>query len=248
MKILIANPNTSTPMLDLMVEEGRASCRPGTEVSGLAADFGVSYIATHSELAIAGHALLDTLARHHRGHDAVVVGAFCHAFVAAAKELMPLPVIGLAEAGLRAAQLLGRRIGIIGIGDPARGAGDELVASLGAGAEVVATRVLPLSGTELAADQARADDATVELGLAAVGEDRADVLILGGAAFAGMARRIAARLPVPVISPVHYAIGLAELTVLAGWRKPSAGSYASPGAKATSGLGPELAAFFASRS
>ena len=116
MKILIANPNTSTDMLALMLEEAHRGCRPGTEVAGIAADFGVPYIASHSEMAIAGHALLDSLARHHEGHDAVVVGAFCHAFVAAAKELMPVPVIGLAEAGVRAAQIHGRRICIIGLG------------------------------------------------------------------------------------------------------------------------------------
>lgn len=245
MKILIANPNTSTDMLALMLEEAHRGCRPGTEVAGIAADFGVPYIASHSEMAIAGHALLDSLARHHEGHDAVVVGAFCHAFVAAAKELMPVPVIGLAEAGVRAAQIHGRRICIIGLGASGPGADEERIDQLGGG-DVVSRRGLPMSGTELVANQRSADAAVVELGRAAVSEDHADVIVLGGAAFAGMAGRISAELPVPVISPVHYAVGLAELSVASAWRKPSAGAYAPPGDKRTDGLTPELSRFFES--
>lgn len=244
MRVLIANPNTSRTMLDLMVEEGRRNCRPGTEIDGIAADFGVSYIATHSEMTIAGYALLDSLARHHQGYDAIVVGAFAHPLVAGAKELMPIPVVGLAEAGMRAAQLLGRRISILGIGSPGRGTNQEGIVALGMDKEVVSIRVLPLSGTELAADQERADVEVIKLGNAAVNEDHADVLVLGGAAFTGMAERIAGRLPVPVVSPLHYAIGMAELIVRSGWRKPSDGTYSPPGEKHTEGLTPELAAFF----
>ena len=227
-----------------MVAEGTRQCRPGTRVTGVAAEFGVPYIATHSELAIAGHALLDLLSRHHHGHDAVVVGAFCHRFVAAAKELLPIPVIGLAEAGMRAAQLLGRRVGLISIGSLERGSNADLIAEIGVGPDMASCRMLGWSGTELVANQAGADAAVVELGLAAIKEDGADVLVLGGAAFAGMAERITSQLPVPVISPVHYAVGLAELTVLSGWTKPSAGPYAPPDIKATFGLSPQLAAYF----
>lgn len=244
MKILIANPNMSRNMVDLMVAEARESCRPGTDVDGVAADFGVPYIATRSEMAIAGHALLDSLARHHQGYDAVIVGAFIQSIVASAKELMPIPVIGLAEASLRAAQILGRRVAILGVGTPGRGANQDIISELRMDKDVVSVRPLPLSGTELASDQARADKVVIELGLAAVAEDNADVLVLGGAAFAGMAKRIAGQLPVPVVSPVHFAIGLAELTVLSGWRKPREGTYSPPDEKPTKGLGPELSAFF----
>jgi Asp/Glu/hydantoin racemase len=244
MKILIANPNTSRAMLDLMVQEARQASRPGTEITGIAADIGVSYISTRSEMAIAGYALLDSLARHHAGHDAIIVGAFYHALVPAAKELMPLPVIGLAEAGMRAAQLLGTRIGLIGIGAPARAMASDLLAGLHMEGVTVCTRPLSLTGTALVEDQAGAEAAVVELGLAAVREDHADVLVLGGAAFAGMAPRLTERLPVPVVSPMHYAVGYAELAVLSGWRKPTTGAYGPPDAKPTTGLGPELARLF----
>jgi Asp/Glu/hydantoin racemase len=120
----------------------------------------------------------------------------------------------------------------------------ELAADVGLADALAGVRALRLSGAAMMADPAGAEGAVVELGLAAVREDGADVLVLGGAAFAGMAARIAPRLPVPVVSPVHYAVGLAELAVLSGWRKPTAGAYVAPEAKPTSGLGPALAALF----
>lgn len=244
MRILIANPNMTESMTDLMVEEARAVCRPGTEIVGVSADAGVAYIATHSEMLIAGYALLDCLARHCRDVDAVVVGAFCHYLVAPAKELVPVPVIGLAEAGMRAAQLFGRRIGIVGIGGHERGANEQIVTELGMGADVASIRILPLSGTELSVDQHRADAEVVRLGLAAVGEDHADTLVLAGAAFAGMASRVAPQLPVPVVAPVAFAVALAEMAVIGGWRKPTAGTYSAPGPKRTAGLSPALGRFF----
>ena len=78
----------------------------------------------------------------------------------------------------------------------------------------------------------------------AVAEDNADVLVMGGAAFAEMADRIAMDLPVPVISPVPYAVAIAEQAVLTGWRVPAAGSYSQPGKKETKGLGDALSGFF----
>ncbi|MDH3660357.1 MAG: aspartate/glutamate racemase family protein [Alphaproteobacteria bacterium] len=246
MKILIANPNTSDAMTAMMVDEARRHCRPDTEIHGISADFGVPYIATRSEMAIAGYALLDTLARRHNGYDAVIVGAFCHAFVPAAKELMPVPVVGIAEAAMRAAQILGRRITIIGLGAPDRGANEDIIADLGMESHIASIRRLPLSGTQLTEDQAAADEMVIEQGKKAIEEDHADVLVLGGAAFAGMAERIATRVPVPAVSPVPNAIALVEVALRTGWRKPSKGASSPPAAKQTTGLSEELGGLFAS--
>jgi Asp/Glu/hydantoin racemase len=244
MRILIANPNVTQRMTDLMVAEARRHCRADTVITGVSAEFGVSYIANRSEMAIAGHALLDILARHHGDHDAVVIGAFCHSFVDAAKELVPKPVVGLAEAGMRAAQFFGKRISLISVGDRNRCANEEMVEDLNMTREVVSIRLLNLSGTDLANDQEKADDAVIATCRAAVEEDNADVVVLAGAAFAEMAGRIAGEVPVPVITPVPYAVAIAEQAVLTGWRVPTAGSYAQPGRKETKGLGEALSGYF----
>lgn len=245
MRLLIANPNTSAEMTALMLTEARAFARPGTTVAGLTAPTGVPYIATRAETALASAALLDALASAHTGADAVIVGAFCPGLVPPARELLPLPVIGLAEAGLRAALHFGKRIGILGVGTRERGMNEEIVHELGMAADVVSIQRLPLSGTEIAADPEAVDDRLVAAGERAISEDAADVLVLGGAALAGTQQRIAMRLPVPVVPPLAFAVGLAETAVAMGWRKPAAGTFSRGDYGQLDGASAPLTALFA---
>ncbi|MFZ7093060.1 aspartate/glutamate racemase family protein [Primorskyibacter sp. 2E233] len=244
MKLLIANPNMSQTMTALMVAEARATCRHGTEITGVTAGFGVPYIGTRSEMAIAGHALLELLAQQGPGHDAVVIGAFCHGFVAAAKELLSVPVVGLAEAGMRSAQIFGRRVGILGVGDPERGSNEDIIFDLDMRDEIAGIRLLSLPGHTIAEDQAAVEAEALRQGQTLVTEDKADVIVLGGAALAGLAGQIAPHLPVPLITPLPYAVALAEAAVLTAWKAPTAGAYKPPGPKPTSGLGPDLGKVF----
>ncbi|GAB5377471.1 MAG: aspartate/glutamate racemase family protein [Acuticoccus sp.] len=243
MRLLIANPNTSDAMTALMVAEARALCRPATEIVGVTARTGVPYIATRAETALAASALLETLAQTHQSADAVVVGAFCPGLAPPPRELLPLPVVGLAEAGLRSAMHFGRRVGIVGVGTRERGMNEEIVREVGMERDVVAIERLPLTGTEILADPDAADEAAVAAGLRAVA-DGADVLVLGGAAFSGAAARIGPRLPVPVIAPLAFAIALAEMAVLTGWRKPTAGTFSRPRYGPLEGRSDALAALF----
>ena len=52
MKILVANPNTSTGVTDRLVAAGRLVASPGTELLPMTAAHGVPYIATRAEAAI----------------------------------------------------------------------------------------------------------------------------------------------------------------------------------------------------
>ena len=52
MKLLIANPNTSTGVTDRLVASGKLVASPGTELIPMTAPRGVPYIATRAEAAI----------------------------------------------------------------------------------------------------------------------------------------------------------------------------------------------------
>lgn len=245
MRLLIANPNTSAAMTALMLAEARAFARPGTTVAGLTAPRGVPYIATRAETALASAALLDALAAAHTEADAVIVGAFCPGLAPPARELLPLPVIGLAETGLRSALHFGKRVGILGVGSRERGMNEEIVRECGMTADVVSIQRLPLTGTEIAAHPEAIDDRLVAAGERVIAEDAADVLVLGGAALAGTQRRIARRLPVPVIPPLAFAVGLAETAIAMGWQKPTAGTFARGDYGPLEGASAPLTALFA---
>lgn len=245
MRILFANPNISEAMAEVMVSEARRIAAPGTQVDVCSAAFGSAYISTRGEAAVAGHALLSTIAQHYDGHDVVIVGAFIvPAVTAAAKEMCPVPLIATGEAGLAAASLIGQAISILSIGAPSRRMTEETVAATGLAERVVSIRDIGLTGTELTQDQARADALAISLAQAAVADDRADVIVLGAGSMEGMARRIQSEVPVPVVSPVGAAICMAEMIHRLGLPKPRAGCHALPSGIEMTGLDANLTRLF----
>src|SRR4029077_2185294 len=75
------------------------------EVESITARFGAAYIASEASYVVAAHAALDAGREHCDAHgrpDAIIVGCFGDPGVFALREALALPVIGLAEAGVRA--------------------------------------------------------------------------------------------------------------------------------------------------
>jgi allantoin racemase len=70
----------------------------------------------------------------------------------------------------------------------------------------------------------------------------ADAVVLGGAALAGMAARIGARAPVPLLDGIACAVKQAEALVALALARPQAGSVAPVAKRDSSGLSPALAA------
>ncbi|HET9018581.1 MAG TPA: aspartate/glutamate racemase family protein, partial [Acetobacteraceae bacterium] len=113
MRLLIANPNTSQALTDRLMAAAVSVAAPTTELRGLTAPRGFPYIATRAEATLAGGILLDMLAAHAADADAVVVAAFGDPGLAAARELLAVPVVGMAEAAMLTACMLGRRFAIV---------------------------------------------------------------------------------------------------------------------------------------
>ena len=107
MRLLVINPNISVSVTALIEAEARRSAPPGTGFTFLTAPFGVAYIETRFEALIGASAVAQLAADHWPGHDAVIVAAFGDPGVAALKEVMPVPVVGLTEAALASARRRG---------------------------------------------------------------------------------------------------------------------------------------------
>src|SRR5205085_12156447 len=98
---------------DRITAAARTVASPTTELVPVTAPRGVPYIATRAEAAIGGAVALELLAELHTHCDVAIIAAFGDPGLGGARELFPIPVIGLAEAGLLAACLLGQRYAII---------------------------------------------------------------------------------------------------------------------------------------
>ncbi|MGG5818064.1 aspartate/glutamate racemase family protein [Falsiroseomonas sp. HW251] len=240
MRLLVANPNTSPQVTELCERAARAVASPGTEIVPLTGRFGARVINSRAENAVAAHAMLDLLAEHVPGADAVLLAVSYDTGLLAAREVLGVPVVGMTEAAMHAACLLGTRFGLVTFGTP--GVYRELVAQYGLAGRLAGIRAITASPIDAYANPRTVDDLVAAAAAALVTEAEAEVVVLCGAAMAGMPPRIADRVPVPVLDGIAAGVGLCEMLVRLKPIKARAGSLAHPGERPTIGLAPALEA------
>jgi allantoin racemase len=241
-KILLLNPNTTTAVTDLLYAAGTKVASPGTELVVATAKRGVPYIATRAEAQIGGAIALEMLAAADAGVDAAIIAAFGDPGLFGARELFDFPVVGLAEAAMLTACMLGRRFSIVTFARALAPWYQECVAMHGLEARCAGIRALDGTFQSISDVQAEKEDMLVALANRAVEQDGADVVILSGAPLAGLADKVSHRIPVPVVDPTAAAVRQAETLAVLKPRKAVAGTFRRPDPKPTIGLADPLAA------
>jgi Asp/Glu/hydantoin racemase len=141
-------------------------------------------------------------------------------------------VVGLTEAALAGACLLGQRFSIIAISQRIQAWYRDVVQANGLSGRLSSIRALDRPLSSPGSVQSEHAQALLTLCHQAAREDGAEVLILAGAPLAGLARSLEGRLPVPVVdgvsSAVQMALALAALQPfkagrMGGSGKPHAG-------------------------
>lgn len=241
MKILVANPNTSVGVTERLVASGRLVASPGTELLPMTAPRGVPYIATRAEAAIGGAVMLEMLAEKRGTFDAAICAAFGDPGLGGARELFDFPVVGMAEAAMLTACMLGRSFGIVSFSKSLEPWFAEIVAWHGMSGRCAAIRTLDESFRSIDDVQEEKEQVLVELALRTIKDDAADVIILAGAPLAGLGNKIRDRVPVPLVDGIQAAVAMAEGLVRLNPRKATVGTYRRPAAKDSKGLSPALA-------
>ena len=245
MRLLLINPNTSPAITAAVARSVQEVVGPEVEIVPATGRFGARYISSRAAAAIAAHAALDAFAEHGAGCDAVYLACFGDPGLSALKELSPVPVVGMAEAACQLACRLGRRFSIVTGGERWGPMLEEFVAGQGLADRLASVRVIAPTGAEIARDPegalARLTDACEACGR----EDRADVVVLGGAGLAGLASRIAPTLPVPVLCSIEAGARAAVALAREGPAEARTGSLAVLPAVETTGLAPALARLLA---
>ena len=241
MRILILNPNTSDSITSRLAAAAKKAASPGTSIIPLTAPRGVPYIATRAEAQIGGAIALEMLAEQHRNVDAAIIAAFGDPGLFGARELFDLPVVGMAEASMLTACMLGRRFAIVTFATALGPWYQDCVDMHGLGGRCAGIRMLDGAFASVSGVQEEKEELLIELANQAVTENEADVIILGGAPLAGLADKVKDRIPVPVVDQMAAAVKQAEALVVLGTRKATAGTFRRPNAKLTIGLAEALA-------
>ncbi len=241
MKILVANPNTSAGVTDKLVASGRLVASAGTELIPMTAPRGVPYIATRAEAAIGSAVFLEMLAERRGTIDAAVCAAFGDPGLGGARELFDFPVVGMAEAAMLVACTLGRSFSIVSFSKSLEPWFAEIVAWHGLSSRCASIRMLDGGFKSIDDVQSEKEELLVELANRTVKQDAADVVILAGAPLAGLANKIADKVPVPLVDGIQAAVTMAEGLVRMKPRKATSGTFQRPGPKDSKGLGQALA-------
>ena len=245
MKILLVNPNTTQAVTDRIAGVARAVARPGTTIDAVTAAFGATVITTRAEDALAGHAALETVARHFSDHDAVIVGASWDTALAGLRELLDVPVVGFTESAMTIATLVGERFGLITVGDRAGLAHARMADASGFDTRFVGCEEITIDYADILNNPDAAIRQVIEAANRLVHQHGAEAVIPTGAVFAGLHTRIQSEVPVPVLDATTCAVQLAELLARMNLPKATHGSRAKPPPRLTKGLSETLTRFFA---
>ena len=112
-RILLVNGNTTATMTETLVATARAAAAPGTEIAGATGTIGAAIVSHRADEAIAEHAMLKAVADHDGAFDGVLIGVSTDPALGALRALLPVPVVGMTEAALLTACMLGGRFGLV---------------------------------------------------------------------------------------------------------------------------------------
>lgn len=242
MRILLLNPNTSSSITDILAAAAIPAAAQGTEIVPVTAPRGVPYISSRAEAQIGGAIALEMLAERAGTYDAAIIAAFGDPGLFAARELFDVPVIGMSEAAMLTACMLGKRFGIVTFAASMEAWYRDCVEQHGLAHRCAGIRCLEGGFRSIDDVQDEKEAALIDLAHKAIEIDGAEVIILAGAPLSGLAAKVADRIPVPLVDQAAAAVKQAEALATLKPRKATEGGFRRPGAKPSTGVSSTLAA------
>jgi allantoin racemase len=116
MHIRIINPTVTRRWEADTLRAYAVAASPGTQTSVVSLDWGTASIENYHDHALAVPDILNkVVAAEREGVDAVIIDCMGDPGVAAARELVRIPVIGPAEASMHLAAMLGHRFSVLAV-------------------------------------------------------------------------------------------------------------------------------------
>ena len=238
MRILVINPNTSEEMTRDIGEAARRYARAGTDIETVCPDWGPRSIEGHYEDYVAAVATLEVIRERAGEFDGVVIACFGDPGLPAAREISPVPVVGIAEAAMLTACTVAHRFSIVTVLPRVKPFLDDVVRYHGLEARCASVRTTPLSVLDCERDPTAAEREIVLASRAAIAEDGAEAVCLGCAGMGPLDKAVQAELGVPVLDGTACAVKLVEGIVDYGLFTSRVAAYKEPEPKEFVGLPP----------
>lgn len=241
MRLLVINPNTTQAMTDAIGATARAAAAAGTEIVAVSPSWGPASIEGHVEEVLSSAAVLETVARVGDEYDGIAIACYGDPGLYAAREISPVPVVGIAEASMLLACTVAHSFSVVTVLDRIVPMLQDVVGRYGLRDRCASVRGTPLAVLEIEQDPAAAAREVLAEARRAVAEDGAEAICLGCAGMGVLECTVRDELDgVPVIDGVAAAVKTLESLVGLGLKTSRQAAFQSPQPKHLEGSEPFL--------
>jgi allantoin racemase len=229
MRIFVINPNTSESVTEHLRRELAKVKRPDTELTVVNPEHGPVSIESAYDEALATPPTLELVRQaNQEGYDAIVLACFSDPGLDAAKEISEIPVIGIEEATLHVAAMLGHKFSITTTGRNRAPTREIHVRLRNVETAYASALVMDMPVLEMDAHPEETKARILELAREAIAEHGTEVVILGCAGLAGYAEDIERELEIVVLDPSSVGLKVAEAIVDLGLAHSKVARFAFP--------------------
>ncbi|MCP4234755.1 MAG: Asp/Glu/hydantoin racemase [Aestuariibacter sp.] len=204
MKILIINPNSDQQMTQAILSAATEFSDGDFEVDCLATPGAPKFIDTYHDSATAQPGMLALLKQHEADYDAFIIACHCDPNLDLMKEMTNKPMVGIGEASMKLATMLGHRFSVISTDARSVPNKEALIRSYHL-QDLLASVKFPSAANETQSDEQK----YLLTAQAAIEQDMAEVIVLGCAGMAGLDKKMQQELKVPVLDGVVCALMIA---------------------------------------
>lgn len=204
MRILIINPNSDPEMTAVIQRSADDFARGEFDVVCKLTPGAPTFIETYEDMIQAAPGMVRLLRENEEGFDAFVIACHDDPNLEAMKEITRKPVVGIGEASMKMASMLGHRFSVVSTMQHSIPNKEAQVRKLHLESVLASVKAPP-------EEMASASDEEKYLRAAqmALEEDMAEVIVLGCAGMSGLDKRLSEQIGAPVLDGVVCALILA---------------------------------------
>ncbi|MBD3193332.1 MAG: Asp/Glu/hydantoin racemase [Candidatus Heimdallarchaeota archaeon] len=205
MKILIINPNSNLEMTKAIQTTADNFAKDDFEVVCLSITDAPKFIETYEDAVRAAPGMMKLVRENEEEFDAFIVACHCDPNLDLLKEITKKPVVGIGEASMKIASMLGHRFSVVSTVKHSIPNKEVLIRKYHL-QEVIASVKAPKDELCEASDEEK----YLQTAKLVIEEDMAEVIVLGCAGMTGLDKRLEQELGVPVLDGVICALIIAS--------------------------------------
>lgn len=241
MRILVVNPNSSRDMTRNIDQAANEAASPEAEIVTACPALAPASIESFAEDIVASYRTIEYVFAQEQHFDGVVVACYYDPAVHALREVLDVPVVGIAEGSMHVGALLAPKFSIVTVLSRGISHVEKVVKDVGLEQRCASVRAVDLGVLDIEEDFTVAAAQIEKEARYAVAYDGAEAILLGCAGMGPLHHSLQDRLGVPVVDGVGCAVSLVEACVRNQVTTSASRTFQRPPAKSVEGLDDVLA-------